>query len=53
MEPLSEPQSAGKPDITVLPDPTLDVTIVVPYYNPGAGCARPSRTWCASSTRRA
>jgi glycosyltransferase involved in cell wall biosynthesis len=35
-EPVSEPQSAGKPDITVLPDPTLDVSIVVPYYNPGA-----------------
>jgi glycosyltransferase involved in cell wall biosynthesis len=36
MEPVSEPQSAGKPHITVLPDPTLDVSIVVPYYNPGA-----------------
>ncbi|HEY1651092.1 MAG TPA: glycosyltransferase [Acidimicrobiales bacterium] len=33
---MSEPQRAGKPDITVLPDPTLDVSIVVPYYNPGA-----------------
>jgi glycosyltransferase involved in cell wall biosynthesis len=36
MEPVSEPQSTGTPDITVLPDPTLDVSIVVPYYNPGA-----------------
>src|SRR5580700_7699513 len=36
MEPVTEPQSAGKPHITVLPDPTLDVSIVVPYYNPGA-----------------
>jgi glycosyltransferase involved in cell wall biosynthesis len=37
MEPVSEPRSAGRarPDITVLPDPTLDVSIVVPYYNPG------------------
>jgi glycosyltransferase involved in cell wall biosynthesis len=35
-EPVSEPQSAEKPHITVLPDPTLDVSIVVPYYNPGA-----------------
>jgi glycosyltransferase involved in cell wall biosynthesis len=33
---VSEPQSAEKPHITVLPDPTLDVSIVVPYYNPGA-----------------
>ena len=24
-----------EPDSTVLPDPTLDVSIVVPYYNPG------------------
>ncbi len=32
--PDSEPMSA--PHITVLPDPTLDVSIVVPYYNPGA-----------------
>ena len=23
------------PTITVLPDPALDVSIVVPYYNPG------------------
>jgi len=34
----SGPGRSGKPepDITVLPDPTLDVSIVVPYYNPGA-----------------
>jgi glycosyltransferase involved in cell wall biosynthesis len=34
MVPVSEPSSAGalRP---VLPDPTLDVSIVVPYYNPG------------------
>ena len=30
----SEPRSAGAPG-PVLPDPTLDVSIVVPYYNPG------------------
>jgi glycosyltransferase involved in cell wall biosynthesis len=35
-ETVSEPREAGKPDITVFPDPTLDVSIVVPYYNPGA-----------------
>ena len=37
MVPVSEPRSAGRarPDITVLPDPVLDVSIVVPYYNPG------------------
>jgi glycosyltransferase involved in cell wall biosynthesis len=34
MVPESEPRSAG-PHRTVLPDPTLDVSIVVPYYNPG------------------
>ncbi len=35
--PVSEPKKAGRPrpDITLLPDPTLDVSIVVPYYNPG------------------
>jgi glycosyltransferase involved in cell wall biosynthesis len=40
--PGSDPRSAGAPepdysasDQTVLPDPTLDVSIVVPYYNPG------------------
>jgi glycosyltransferase involved in cell wall biosynthesis len=35
--PASEPRRAGRPrpDLTVLPDPTLDVSIVVPYYNPG------------------
>jgi glycosyltransferase involved in cell wall biosynthesis len=34
MVPVSDPNSAGvlRP---VLPDPTLDVSIVVPYYNPG------------------
>jgi glycosyltransferase involved in cell wall biosynthesis len=32
---VTEPRTAGKPHITVLPDPTLDVSIVVPYYNPG------------------
>ncbi len=31
MVPVSERRSAGP----VLPDPTLDVSIVVPYYNPG------------------
>src|SRR5580698_4684555 len=42
MVPESEPMSAGAPEPeltaseqTVLPDPTLDVSIVVPYYNPG------------------
>ena len=42
-EPVSEPWSAGENtafentafENTVLPDPTLDVSIVVPYYNPG------------------
>jgi glycosyltransferase involved in cell wall biosynthesis len=34
MVPESEPRSAGA-DSTVLPHPTLDVSIVVPYYNPG------------------
>jgi glycosyltransferase involved in cell wall biosynthesis len=35
--PVSEPRSAGepRPHRTVLPDPTLDVSIVVPYFNPG------------------
>lgn len=33
----SEPKNTtrAQPDVTVLPDPTLDVSIVVPYYNPG------------------
>ena len=35
-EAVPEAHGAGKPEITVLPDPTLDVSIVVPYYNPGA-----------------
>jgi glycosyltransferase involved in cell wall biosynthesis len=42
MVPESEPRSAGAPEPehtaseqTVLPEPTLDVSIVVPYYNPG------------------
>jgi len=32
------PEGSAKPEphVTVLPDPTLDVSIVVPYYNPGA-----------------
>jgi glycosyltransferase involved in cell wall biosynthesis len=34
-EAVSEPREGRKPDITVLPNPTLDVSIVVPYYNPG------------------
>ncbi len=36
--PAPEPGRTGKPepDVTVLPDPTLDVSIVVPYYNPGS-----------------
>ena len=35
--PGSDPRSAGKPLVlaTNLPAPSLDVTIVVPYYNPG------------------
>jgi glycosyltransferase involved in cell wall biosynthesis len=33
---LPEPREGGKAHIRVLPDPTLDVSIVVPYYNPGA-----------------
>ena len=42
--PESEPRSAGAPgpdpertasELTVLPDPSLDVSIIVPYYNPG------------------
>jgi glycosyltransferase involved in cell wall biosynthesis len=48
MTPVSEPSSAGQPQIrvqdtlqvqdqdTVLPEAALDVTIVVPYYNPGS-----------------
>jgi glycosyltransferase involved in cell wall biosynthesis len=40
MKLVSEPSSAGKPDITVLPDPKLDVSIVVPYYNAGARLRR-------------
>ena len=32
--PEPEPRSARTPG-PVLPDPTLDVSIVVPYYNPG------------------
>jgi glycosyltransferase involved in cell wall biosynthesis len=36
-EAVSEPRSAGEPEpqIPVFPGPTLDVSIVVPYYNPG------------------
>ena len=43
--PDSEP--TNEPHITVLPDPTLDVTIVVPYYNPGDRLRSTVRTWCA------
>jgi glycosyltransferase involved in cell wall biosynthesis len=34
---VSEPRRAGRPrrHTTVLPEPSLDVSIVVPYYNPG------------------
>jgi glycosyltransferase involved in cell wall biosynthesis len=37
MMPLTEPKGGrtGHPAATVLPGATLDVTIVVPYYNPG------------------
>ncbi|HSZ37884.1 MAG TPA: glycosyltransferase [Acidimicrobiales bacterium] len=35
-EAVPGPKEAGEPHIRVLPDPTLDVSIVVPYYNPGA-----------------
>jgi glycosyltransferase involved in cell wall biosynthesis len=35
-EAVSEPRDSGKAHIWVFPDPTLDVSIVVPYYNPGA-----------------
>ncbi len=31
----SEPGTGGEPNGTVLPEQSLDVTIVVPYYNPG------------------
>ena len=35
--PTPGPEGTEKPEphVTVLPDPTLDVSIVVPYYNPG------------------
>ena len=33
---VTQPASAGEPNQSVLPDQSLDVTIVVPYYNPGA-----------------
>jgi len=35
--PTPGPERTEKPEphVTVLPDPTLDVSIVVPYYNPG------------------
>jgi glycosyltransferase involved in cell wall biosynthesis len=35
--PVTEPRAASgaQPEAAVLPEPTLDVTIVVPYYNPG------------------
>lgn len=34
-EAVSEPREGGGAHGSVLPDPTLDVSIVVPYYNPG------------------
>ena len=52
-EAVSEPRDGGKPQRTALPDPSLDVSIVVPYYNPGGGCAPTWSTWCGSWTRRA
>jgi glycosyltransferase involved in cell wall biosynthesis len=33
---VSELRSARRTQVTVLPDPTLDVKILVPYYNPGS-----------------
>ena len=33
--PVSEPRNAVIPEARVLPEATLDVSIVVPYYNPG------------------
>jgi glycosyltransferase involved in cell wall biosynthesis len=33
---VTEPERAGEPDQGVEPGPPIDVTIVVPYYNPGA-----------------
>jgi glycosyltransferase involved in cell wall biosynthesis len=35
MVPVSEPRNAEAPRREVLPEPSLDVSIVVPYYNPG------------------
>jgi glycosyltransferase involved in cell wall biosynthesis len=37
MAPAAEPNSAGRagPPVSILPDPTLDMSMVVPYYNPG------------------
>jgi glycosyltransferase involved in cell wall biosynthesis len=35
MVPVSELESEGRPGGVALPEPTLDVSIVVPYYNPG------------------
>ena len=35
-EAVSEPRGASEPQIPVFPGPTLDVSVVVPYYNPGA-----------------
>jgi glycosyltransferase involved in cell wall biosynthesis len=37
---LSEPRREGRRHSTVLPEATLDVSIVVPYYNPGARLRR-------------
>src|SRR5580658_5529068 len=33
---VTQPASAGEPNQSVLPVESVDVTIVVPYYNPGA-----------------
>ncbi len=40
--PTPGPAGTEKPDphVTMLPDPTLDVSIVVPYYNPGGRLRR-------------
>src|SRR5580658_31274 len=33
---VTQPASAGEPNQSVLPVESVDVSIVVPYYNPGA-----------------
>lgn len=35
-EAVPEPRDGAEPYVTVLPEASLDVSIVVPYYNPGA-----------------